>query len=261
MGQVNFAGSTGTVSIYYNPTPAQTNKYQNPTTFGAITGQLKTYMLVNNATDLGLIGATDRRAAHSTRSAGILAPATSTASARIRHLYQRICLRRQWRPGRQPHHQRSDAGIRVLVAGRAVPRPRCRRHRPQPESDRCHHHRDGSKYRRHCRRDQFRRDHQRPCQQRHRERRRAERRHRRGTRRTARVRRHHRAIQHQRRERNQLRHLQTRPADLSGSFKPARALPIPIRRAAALRGVSTPSPAAWSDATAERSRILSPPMP
>ena len=63
MGQINFAGSTGTVSIYYNPSGPE-NKYQNPTTFGAITGQLKTYMLVNNASDLGLIGATE-----STRSA------------------------------------------------------------------------------------------------------------------------------------------------------------------------------------------------
>ena len=33
--------------------------YENPTTFGAVTGQLKTYMLVNNATDLGLIGASE----------------------------------------------------------------------------------------------------------------------------------------------------------------------------------------------------------
>ena len=56
LGQINFAGSTGAVSIYYNPSGPE-NKYENPTTFFGVTGQLKTYMLVNNATDLGLIGA------------------------------------------------------------------------------------------------------------------------------------------------------------------------------------------------------------
>ena len=61
MGQINFAGSTGAVSIYYNPSPigVEGNKYANPTTFGAVTGQLNTYMLVNNAPDLNLIGATE----------------------------------------------------------------------------------------------------------------------------------------------------------------------------------------------------------
>ena len=57
MGQVNFAGSTGTVSIYYNPFGSPT-KYEMPTFFGAVTGQLKTYMLVNNVNDLGHIAAT-----------------------------------------------------------------------------------------------------------------------------------------------------------------------------------------------------------
>ncbi len=63
-GHVNFAGSTGSVSIFYNPVPGNSdNKYQNPTSFlcsGACTGggvlaqpsQLTAYMLVNNASDL-----------------------------------------------------------------------------------------------------------------------------------------------------------------------------------------------------------------
>jgi len=58
LGQINFAGSTGAVSIYYNPS-GPGNKYENPTIFGAVTGQLNTYMLVNSASDLNLIGATE----------------------------------------------------------------------------------------------------------------------------------------------------------------------------------------------------------
>jgi filamentous hemagglutinin family protein len=66
-GQVNFSQSTGTVSIFYDPT-AQTvgSKYQNPTNFLCSTSlcggvfvsqpsQLTAYMLVNNASDLQLV--------------------------------------------------------------------------------------------------------------------------------------------------------------------------------------------------------------
>ena len=55
-GAVDFSKSTGTVSIYYDPTHPLTfggNKYQTPTDFSPyVTGQLTSYMLVNNATDL-----------------------------------------------------------------------------------------------------------------------------------------------------------------------------------------------------------------
>src|SRR6266516_3315008 len=66
-GSVNFSSSTGSVSIYYNPT-AQTvgTKYQNPTNFLCSTSscagvfvnqpsQLTAYMLVNSASDLQLV--------------------------------------------------------------------------------------------------------------------------------------------------------------------------------------------------------------
>jgi filamentous hemagglutinin family protein len=65
LGVIDFSQSTGTVSIYYDPTQplsvAGINKYQNPTDFSshvmqAFSGQLTTYMLVNNVSDLALIG-------------------------------------------------------------------------------------------------------------------------------------------------------------------------------------------------------------
>jgi filamentous hemagglutinin family protein len=61
---VDYTGSAGTVSLFYNPTGSQTTKYQNPTNFfcppcpggGGVfvnqPSQLTAYMLVNNATDL-----------------------------------------------------------------------------------------------------------------------------------------------------------------------------------------------------------------
>src|SRR5438034_503519 len=61
---VDFKQSTGTVSLFYNPTGSQTTKYQNPTNYfcppcpggGGVfvnqPSQLTAYMLVNNATDL-----------------------------------------------------------------------------------------------------------------------------------------------------------------------------------------------------------------
>src|SRR6266545_3716634 len=61
---VDFTQSTGTVSLFYNPTGSQTTKYQNPTNYfcppcpggGGVfvnqPSQLTAYMLVNNATDL-----------------------------------------------------------------------------------------------------------------------------------------------------------------------------------------------------------------
>jgi filamentous hemagglutinin family protein len=67
--QINYAGSTGTVSIYYNPSvPGECEgncgtTYQNPTDFSssvstnaAVPSQLSSYMLVNNAGDLALVG-------------------------------------------------------------------------------------------------------------------------------------------------------------------------------------------------------------
>ncbi len=56
--QINLA--SGTVSIYYNPrAPIDCEcgtKYQNPTDYsGLVSGNLTAYMLVNNATDLGLV--------------------------------------------------------------------------------------------------------------------------------------------------------------------------------------------------------------
>src|SRR5262249_5527794 len=69
-GRVDYTGSTGTISIYYNPTqPEIGNKYNNPTNF-ACSGscpsggvllnpsqqsQLAPYMLVNSASDLQLV--------------------------------------------------------------------------------------------------------------------------------------------------------------------------------------------------------------
>jgi hypothetical protein len=61
---VDYTGSTGTVSLFYNPSGSPTTKYQNPTNYfcppcpggGGIfvnqPSQLTAYMLVNNATDL-----------------------------------------------------------------------------------------------------------------------------------------------------------------------------------------------------------------
>jgi hypothetical protein len=64
-GSVDYRGSTGTVSIYYDPLTPVTfggNKYQNQviytgsvSTNPSVPGQLNTYMLVNNTTDLGFI--------------------------------------------------------------------------------------------------------------------------------------------------------------------------------------------------------------
>jgi filamentous hemagglutinin family protein len=70
LSNVNFQNSRGTVSIYYNPSvPAQgpDSKYQNPTNFLCSTilcggvfvsqpSQLTSYMLVNSASDLQLVG-------------------------------------------------------------------------------------------------------------------------------------------------------------------------------------------------------------
>jgi filamentous hemagglutinin family protein len=62
-GQVDFSQSTGTVSIYYNPTCACDNKYTSPTDYsgnvltnGSVTNQLTAYMLVNSAADLTTMG-------------------------------------------------------------------------------------------------------------------------------------------------------------------------------------------------------------
>jgi filamentous hemagglutinin family protein len=61
---VDYTGSTGTVSLFYNPSGSQTTKYQNPTNYfcppcpggGGVfvnqPSQLTAYMLVNNAADL-----------------------------------------------------------------------------------------------------------------------------------------------------------------------------------------------------------------
>src|SRR5438128_5233419 len=66
-GRVDFSQSTGTVSIYYNPSrPEIGTKYQNPTNFLCSTSfcggvfvqdpaQLTAYMLVNTATDLQIV--------------------------------------------------------------------------------------------------------------------------------------------------------------------------------------------------------------
>jgi subtilisin family serine protease len=68
-GHVDFSSSTGTVSIYYNPSPpleGPGTKYNNPTNFACSPGvcagvmlgsssQLASYMLVNSASDLQLI--------------------------------------------------------------------------------------------------------------------------------------------------------------------------------------------------------------
>jgi filamentous hemagglutinin family protein len=63
-GHVDYTQSTGTVSLFYNPSGSQTTKYQNPTNYfcppcpggGGVfvnqPSQLTAYMLVNNATDL-----------------------------------------------------------------------------------------------------------------------------------------------------------------------------------------------------------------
>ena len=71
LGSVDYRRSTGTVSIYYNPTAVEGGtKYQNPKIFacsgpcldgGVLTGsqrpfQLTSYMLVNNASDLQAVG-------------------------------------------------------------------------------------------------------------------------------------------------------------------------------------------------------------
>ena len=56
-GQVDFSRSTGTVSIYYNPS-CECNKYANPTNYsGSVFGNLTAYMLVNSAADLRLASA------------------------------------------------------------------------------------------------------------------------------------------------------------------------------------------------------------
>src|SRR5262245_14676314 len=63
-GHVDYTQSTGTVSIFYNPSGSPTTKYQNPTNYfcppcpggGGVfvnqQSQLTAYMMVNNATDL-----------------------------------------------------------------------------------------------------------------------------------------------------------------------------------------------------------------
>src|SRR5215467_6524391 len=66
-GHVDYTQSTGTVSIFYNPTGSQTTKYQNPTDYfcppcpggGGVfvqqSSQLTAYMLVNTAGDLDAV--------------------------------------------------------------------------------------------------------------------------------------------------------------------------------------------------------------
>jgi filamentous hemagglutinin family protein len=66
-GHVDYTHSTGTVSIFYNPSGAQTTKYQNPTNYlcppcpggGGVfvqrPSQLTAYMLVNTASDLDAV--------------------------------------------------------------------------------------------------------------------------------------------------------------------------------------------------------------
>src|SRR6516162_10214297 len=66
-GHVDYTHSTGTVSIFYNPSGSQTTKYQNPTNYfcppcpggGGVfvqqSSQLTAYMLVNTASDLDAV--------------------------------------------------------------------------------------------------------------------------------------------------------------------------------------------------------------
>src|SRR5499433_3873010 len=68
-GHVDYTHSTGTVSIFYNPSGSQASKYQNPTNYfcppcpggGGVfvnvnqPSQLTAYMLVNNASDLQIV--------------------------------------------------------------------------------------------------------------------------------------------------------------------------------------------------------------
>ena len=66
-GHVDFTQSTGTVSLFYNPSGSQTTKYQNPTNYfcppceggGGVfvrqPSQLTAYMLVNTASDLDAV--------------------------------------------------------------------------------------------------------------------------------------------------------------------------------------------------------------
>jgi len=66
-GHVDYMQSTGTVSIFYNPSGSQTTKYQNPTNYfcppcpggGGVfvkqPSQLAAYMLVNSASDLDAV--------------------------------------------------------------------------------------------------------------------------------------------------------------------------------------------------------------
>ena len=66
-GHVDFTQSTGTVSLFYNPSGPQTTKYQNPTNYfcppcpggGGVfvrqPSQLTAYMLVNTASDLDAV--------------------------------------------------------------------------------------------------------------------------------------------------------------------------------------------------------------
>jgi len=66
-GHVDYTQSTGTVSIFYNPSGSQTTKYQNPTNYfcppcpggGGVfvqqPSQLTAYMLVNTASDLDAV--------------------------------------------------------------------------------------------------------------------------------------------------------------------------------------------------------------
>src|SRR5215218_7481038 len=62
-GKIDFSQSTGTVSLYYNPTPGIIgNKYDNPRDYTGkvivgVPGHFTPYMLVNSGNDLQLVGA------------------------------------------------------------------------------------------------------------------------------------------------------------------------------------------------------------
>jgi filamentous hemagglutinin family protein len=60
-GRVDFSGSSGKVSIFYNPEQNDGNKYNNPMNYGAnvstgIPGALTAYMLINSESDLQDLG-------------------------------------------------------------------------------------------------------------------------------------------------------------------------------------------------------------
>src|SRR4029453_18937103 len=73
-GHVDYTQSTGTVSIFYNPSGSQASKYQNPTNYfcppcpggGGVfvnvnqPSQLTAYMLINTPSDLNAVGTNEK---------------------------------------------------------------------------------------------------------------------------------------------------------------------------------------------------------